>query len=318
MVDDTLFDALFATPPADFVAARDALAKKALEGGDTQLASQIHALRKPMIVVWLINQLARRHRDEVAALTEAGKQLREAQLTGLGSTFLREANEAWRVAITAALRRIREIAGRSIDEPRIVSTLMGAVADRAHADLLARGRLTEELEPPGVEGVLSELAKAPPPPRRKEAREQQAAKTTPSREELRAEHERQREAAKELRSREREAEKATKEAEGAERAAAQLEGRAKAAADRAATARQAAEEAARRAKMLAEEVQRLRRQAVAEYRRAVAQRPLKRFGNRRRNAVASQWPRQLLKTLSNSSRKSRARRSRTAPRTIEL
>ena len=38
---------------------------------------------------------------------------------------------------------------------------MGAVADPAQADLLTRGRLTEELQPPGVEGVLGELAKAP-------------------------------------------------------------------------------------------------------------------------------------------------------------
>jgi hypothetical protein len=257
MVGDPELDDLFTTNPAKFVAARDALAKKAQETGQHEQASQIHALRKPTMVVWLINQLARRHRDEVVALTRAGKQLREAQLKGLGSTLLREANEAWRVAITAALRRIREIAGRSIDEPRIVSTLMGAVGDPALADLLTRGRLTEELQPPGVEGVLGELAKAPPP-RRTSGREQQAAKVTPSREQLRAEDERRREAAKELRLREHEAKKAKKEAESAERVALQLERRAKAAADQAATARKAADEAAQRAQQLSVELQRLR------------------------------------------------------------
>ena len=107
IVGDAELDELFAADPASFVAARNALTKKAQAAGQHEQASQIHALRKPTMVVWLINQLARRHCDEVAALAKAGKQLREAQLKGLGSTSLREANEAWRVAITAALRRIR-------------------------------------------------------------------------------------------------------------------------------------------------------------------------------------------------------------------
>jgi hypothetical protein len=257
VVSDAELDELFATNPASFVAARNALAKKVEEAGEREQASQIHALRKPTMVVWLINQLAHRHRDEVAALKKAGKQLRETQLKGLGSTLLREANEAWRVAVTAALRQIRKIAGRSIDEPRIVSTLMGAVADPEHADLLVRGRLTEELEPPGVEGVLGELAKAPPAPR-KGAMEQQGSEATPSTEGLGPEHERRREAARELRSRERETKKAKRRAESAERVAVQLERRAKAAADQAATARKAADEAARRAQQLTVELQRLR------------------------------------------------------------
>lgn len=256
MVDDAELDALFVTVPSSFVASRDALARKALEAGQHERASQIHALRKPTMVVWLINQLARRHPDEVTTLTTAGRQLKEAQLKGLGSTSLQEANKAWRVATTAALRRIRKIAERGIDEPRIVATLTGAVADPVKASLLARGCLADELRPPDVEGVLGELAKASPSSRRSTT-DQEASRITSNAMDG-AERQQRREAAKQLREREREAAKALKEAARAEEIAGHLERRAKTAADEAATARKAAEEAARRAKELAVDLQRQR------------------------------------------------------------
>jgi len=247
-VDEADLDALFAAPPASFVDARKAIAKKAREAGQRDRALRIDALRKPTMVVWLVNQLAREHRDEVAALLAAGRRIRKASLEGAGPGPLREANEAWRAAVARALQAIRGIAGRGIDEPRIVATLTGAVADPAHANRFSRGRLTDELEPPGLEGVLGRLAKAPSRPRAAARRRTGEAASGAVR---RAERRRQREAARRLRERERDAEKARKEALHAAEVAARLEQRAKAAADQAALARQAADEAARRAEALA-------------------------------------------------------------------
>jgi hypothetical protein len=254
MIDDNELDALFATPPASFIGARNALASKAREAGQKDRARQIDALRKPTMVVWLINQLARDHETEVAGLLTAGQRLREASLKGSGPAPLREANEAWRAAVARALREIRRIAGRGIDEPRIVATLSGAVADPAQADRLARGRLTDELQPPGIEGVLDALAKAPPS-RPRAVAEPSAAGATSNTTRL-AEQRRQREAAKELREQERAAAKARKEALRADEVAARLERRAKAAVDEAAVARRTADEAARRAEALATKARR--------------------------------------------------------------
>src|SRR6185369_10672495 len=92
-------DALHETPPAEFVAARNALVKEARAAHQEKLAAEIAALRKPSTIVWLVNQLARKHPQDVAALGEAGKGLRQAQgkaLRGGGAGELREANAAWR------------------------------------------------------------------------------------------------------------------------------------------------------------------------------------------------------------------------------
>jgi hypothetical protein len=256
MVDDADLDTLFSTPPASFIGTRNALARKAREAGQQDRAEQIEALRKPTMVVWLINQFARRQRAEVAALLTAGKRLREVSLKGSGPAPLRQANEAWRAAVARALQEMRTIAGRGIEEPRIVATLTGAVADPAHADRFGRGQLTDELQPPGIEGVLGELAKAPSPRPRPPAGQETAKATSEA--VRRAEQRRQREAAKALRDREREVTKARKEALRAEEVAARLERRAKAAVDEASIARRAADEAARRVEALETNLRRSR------------------------------------------------------------
>ena len=250
MVKEAEIDALYATPPAEFVAARNELVKRARAAKQDALARELAALRKPHAVVWLVNQLARRHPAQATALLEAGKQLREAQhkaLHGTGTAALRDANQAWRDAVSRALKSMRAIAGRAIEEPRIVATLLGAAADPHHAKRLERGRLVEEVEPPGIESALGALGN----PRPAQHRGVRVARATAARgAEHRAERQRQREAAKARRAREREAVKAQQAATDAERAAARLEGRSAEAAKRAAEARAAAQVAKRRAQDL--------------------------------------------------------------------
>ena len=237
-------DALHETPPAEFVAARGALVKQARAAHQERLAAEIAALRKPSTVVWLVNQLAREHAQDVATLTEAGKRLRQAQgkaLRGGGGGELREANAAWRAAVARALKAIRAAAGRAIDEPRIVATLLGAATDPDLAQRLTRGRLTEEAAPPGIEAALGALGPPgkPPPAAAKQRRQQ-------DKEQKRAERRQEREAKTARRVRERAIAAARTLAERADQAAARLEEQAEEVRERARRAREAANEARRR------------------------------------------------------------------------
>jgi len=259
-VGEPQLDELFGTEPAKFIAIRDKLAKQAKDAGQADLAKEIAALRKPTVVTWLINQLADHDPDVVAALLKAGKRLNDAHravLRGSGGHVLREASESWRAAVTHALVRIRELSNRPIDEPRIAATLRGAVSDPEDAKLLQRGRLTQELKPPGIETVLSAVGEARPQGSTGHAR--RAAEASTNRKTVSLERQRKREAAKKTRALERAAAKARQEAERATEVAARLERRAKATADEASAAREKAVAAARRADDLAAQVERLRR-----------------------------------------------------------
>jgi hypothetical protein len=141
-VSEAEVDELFSTPPTQFIADRNELAKRARAGKQEALAKEIVSLRKPTATVWLLNQLARHHEQETAALLEASEKLRRAQtaaLRGVGPAPLREANNAWRAAVSSALKRAREIlktaGGRQdLEEPRLVRPPLGVgEADLARA-----------------------------------------------------------------------------------------------------------------------------------------------------------------------------------------
>jgi hypothetical protein len=253
-------DALHAVPPAEFVAARNALVKQARAARQPDLAAEIAAMRKPNVVVWLVNQLARRHPRDAAALVEAGERLRQTQhraLRGGGADSLREANATWRDTVSRALKTIRDMVGHAIDEPRIVATLLGAATDPELADRLAHGRLEEEAAPPGIEAALGALE--PARPSQRGGAKRPAPVTTKPDDERRAERRRrdeaaekraqqrsEREAAAQRRRRERALAAARSAAERADGAAARMEKHAAQAAEKAKRARQAANEARRR------------------------------------------------------------------------
>src|SRR5690606_33956670 len=70
--------ALYALPLEEFVAARNALAKRAKSEASAELAASIKALRKPTTTAWLANQLARERADTVDELVGLGEQMRAA------------------------------------------------------------------------------------------------------------------------------------------------------------------------------------------------------------------------------------------------
>jgi len=179
---------LEATPPGQFVRARNALAARLRKAGRAREAAEVARLRRPSPVVWAVNRLARTDAANVRRLLEASDRLRRASLrdpravpeaTARHRAALQElAQQAAGILSGAGLRASPEVLRR------IHATLSAAAGDRdAHA-ALREGRLAEELQPSGFE-VLGDVparhlrlvkpaeTAAPPPARRDRARERQ-------------------------------------------------------------------------------------------------------------------------------------------------
>jgi hypothetical protein len=103
-----------------------------------------------------VNQLARRHHDEVRALLDAGDRLRAAQQAALRGEAeeLRTATADERKLLRSLTQRGQELlreTGHSADPKRIVGTLRAAAVDPAGRELLEQGRLSEDLEASGFD-----------------------------------------------------------------------------------------------------------------------------------------------------------------------
>lgn len=151
-------DRLFALPPAEFTAARNDLSRRLKQAGQNSISARVHELRKPTVPVWTVNQLARRHPKDVQALLETVERLRSAQEDALGggdAQELRSATSAEREALRGLTHRAHEILAAEGHKPtaavveRIASILRAAALDPDGRELLADGRLTEELESAG-------------------------------------------------------------------------------------------------------------------------------------------------------------------------
>jgi hypothetical protein len=166
-------DRLYAVPLDEFIASRNELAARLRKAGQPDTAEAVRALRKPTVPVWAVNQLARRHREEVEALVAAGEDLRRAQeqaFRGEGATAVREATAAERAAVRALTQLAEQLLateGRAVTPhtlERIAATLRAAAVQPDAAALLVAGRLPEEMESSGFAALAS---LAPPPPRRR-------------------------------------------------------------------------------------------------------------------------------------------------------
>lgn len=153
-------DELYGLPPEDFVAARDALAKR-VPAADQPA---VKALRRPTVAGWLVNQLARRHQELVEQLLDIGATLRAAQHAGRGEE-LRAVSADRRAATDRLLAAARDIAaqsGRTLTvelQASVAGSLDAAVADAGSAAELRKGRLTDALSYAGF-GALG-LASVP-------------------------------------------------------------------------------------------------------------------------------------------------------------
>jgi hypothetical protein len=143
---------LYAAAPERFTELRDALAKE-LRATDKEVAATVKALRRPPVTAWALNQVARSHPDELAALIDADAALARAQREGEGPEALAETGRARRELIArlvAAAASVLVAAGHP-DSPatrdRMARTLAAVAVDEEGREALRRGRLTGDLTP---------------------------------------------------------------------------------------------------------------------------------------------------------------------------
>jgi hypothetical protein len=182
-------DRLYGRSLSEFTSARNELVTRLSKAGQAEAAETVRGLRKPSVPVWAVNQLARRHPNEVEALVDAGERLRRAQedaFRGRGAAGVREATTLERTALRALTRlaeRVLTADGRPATQQtleRVASTLRSAAIDPEAAPLLAAGRLADEVESSG----FAALATIAPPPSRKKSRTDATSELTKRREQL--------------------------------------------------------------------------------------------------------------------------------------
>lgn len=166
-------DELYGAPLADFVAVRTRLVARAKDEAP-DLVGELKGLRKPTVVAWLLNRVARSEPAVVAALLDLGERMRAAQAKGDGATLSAarpERHEAIE-ALVAAARRCGEETGTSFGASAadgVSSTAVAALADPASGEALASGRLLRPLAYAGfgeveLDDAVAVLRLVPPLP----------------------------------------------------------------------------------------------------------------------------------------------------------
>lgn len=152
---DDVADELYGLDPADFVEIRTARAKEARESGDKTLAKEITTLRRPTLVAWLVNMLAREHSDDVESLLELGEALRDAQ-RHLAGDDLRKLTTQRQQVVRAMARQAAALAtdhGQKVGENalrEVSQSLHAALADPEIAEQVRSGRLVTAVSYSGM------------------------------------------------------------------------------------------------------------------------------------------------------------------------
>jgi hypothetical protein len=155
----------------DFTATRSARAGEVRAAGDRDLAKRITALRKPTVAAWLVNQLVRRHPDEIGELADLADELGSAQRQGFGDQ-LRSAGERRRELLRRLDLAVRELAvelGVQLGADaagQVATTFQAALVDTGALHEVLAGQLSGALDvdPNGIGQWQSEHVSRPRPP----------------------------------------------------------------------------------------------------------------------------------------------------------
>ena len=170
-------DELYGETPDRFVLKRAELAKAAKAAGDKELASQIEQRRKPTTTAWILNQLARRRPDDVAALVDAGRALQRAQRKAMRgeASDLRGAIQKQRdvvASVAETTAHMMDTLGVDAEQhlPDVARALQAALVDPVVGAQLEEGRLEKTPEAaaqfPGAETAETGDVVAREPPQR--------------------------------------------------------------------------------------------------------------------------------------------------------
>jgi hypothetical protein len=158
---------LYAVPPAEFVAARDALARALAAEGSSDAAT-VKRLRRPTLAVWLLDALARERPELISAAFAAGDLLRQAQVRAVrgDAAELRGSSAAVRDAVAAGLEAAREIAARKGAGTAVLGQVERGLRAVVTTDTAARAPLQDgvldRLPELGGTEFLTGLAAVPP------------------------------------------------------------------------------------------------------------------------------------------------------------
>ncbi len=278
-------DDLYGLDPADFVAARDRLARSLRADGRRDEAARVAKLRRPPQSTWALNLLARTDPDRIDAVLRAATALRDSLVDP--DADRRAAQTDYRDAIDAAVAAAAALADVTAEDmrTRIRTNLLAAGVDDDLALQLQNGTLPDDQDAPGFGGTPT-IGPIPPradrptgsttsttsPASRRSARikprstgaqgspaaddrkEEAAAAAAPEQATART---RQTEDELARRRVTRQRAELGRELDRLQKKARRLDEQAAAAEDRAATARQAADEAASAAAAVAEQLDRL-------------------------------------------------------------
>jgi hypothetical protein len=239
-------DRLYALPPGEFTAARDEEVKQLRTDGQRDLADQVKQVRKPTAAVWIVNRLAHEREMDVQRLLKAGEALTKSQVeaaSGNAADSFTEARREEQRALERLADAARELAEREAlgasGIERAIQTLRAASLTAEGRELLKRGRLTEELEPPGFDALSAapkRRTRPAKPTERKDDREERRRVLKEARERVGQLRSKERELVKAARAAGRAAERAEREASASRKRADAEEAKAAAAADQLAAA----------------------------------------------------------------------------------
>ena len=162
---DAITDQLYALPPEEFTAARDAFRREHRDVG-----RELQSLRKPSVSAWLVNRLAREQSQVLRELLSLGPALAQAQ-RARSATDLRELGEQRRALVAAVTGQAVLGAGRPVSaivREEVAGTLEAALADPASAEAVRGGRLVRALFYAGfgavdLEGAVAATSTRPVP-----------------------------------------------------------------------------------------------------------------------------------------------------------
>jgi hypothetical protein len=152
---------LYALPPEEFTAARDALAVQ---------DKSAKKLRKPTVAAWVVNTLVRREPELLDQLLSLGAELAAAQ-SGRDAAALRALGEQRRQLVAAVTEQAVRHVGREVSAgiyEEVQATLEAALADPPSAEAVRSGNLVRSLSFAGfggvdLEGAVATPVVAPPP-----------------------------------------------------------------------------------------------------------------------------------------------------------
>ena len=148
-------DDLYREHPEAFVAGRDQLAKELRAAGDRDEADRVRRLRRPTAAAWLINRAALSSPAQLKELSDASRQLEEAQARALegkdeGAAEWRAAAARERDAISAVVN-LAEVVAREAGHPASAralelagETLRAATGDPELRERVLQGRVERE------------------------------------------------------------------------------------------------------------------------------------------------------------------------------